>query len=478
MGSRNISRKVKAYLSSTIEKRLSDRHKLSAYPVEEDYSRVFLRITVNRDKRIRVKTNVYVPVSLWSEIDENVKSGEEKRVISSIKTKLEKVLEIYASTPDVISKEWLECLIVLLEEIDYTQITKALIEELFDRHNNPEKYIKQSFFDLFERYLKETNYSEVREKNMRVLIRALQRYEWFTRLSKNSNFVLDIETISKDTIYDIEDFLRNEYLLLERYPQLYEAIPANTDKRARKKPRPRGNNTICALFNKLRAFLNWCNENRITTNRPFLNYRGTTTEKYGTPIYITQEERNHIADFDLSAYPALEIQRDIFIFHCLIGCRVSDLRRFTNVDIIGGAVYYIARKTKENDPVTISVPIKGRAKSLLKKYQGVDKQGRIFPFISDQKYNDAIKEIFRICGVTRIVTVLNPVTSEEEKKPINEVASSNMARRTFTGNLYKRVKDQNLISSMTGHKPGSTAFARYRDIDMDIKTEMIDLLNE
>ena len=50
------------------------------------------------------------------------------------------------------------------------------------------------------------------------------------------------------------------------------------------------------------------------------------------------------------------------------------------------------------------------------KSQGVDKQGRIFPFISDQKYNDAIKEIFRICGVTRIVTVLNPVTSEEEKK--------------------------------------------------------------
>ena len=69
------------------------------------------------------------------------------------------------------------------------------------------------------------------------------------------------------------------------------------------------------------------------------------------------------------------------------------------------------------------------------KSQGVDKQGRIFPFISDQKYNDAIKEIFRICGVTRIVTVLNPTTGNEEKRPINEVVSSNMARRTFTGNL-------------------------------------------
>lgn len=86
--------------------------------------------------------------------------------------------------------------------------------------------------------------------------------------------------------------------------------------------------------------------------------------------------------------------------------------------------------------------------------------------------------IFRLCGITRIVTVLNSATCNEEKRSINEVVSSNMARRTFAGNLYKKVKDHNLIASMTGHKPGSTAFARYRDIDMDIKTEMVDLLYE
>lgn len=117
--------------------------------------------------------------------------------------------------------------------------------------------------------------------------------------------------------------MRNEYLLLEKYPKIFEAIPENTDKRAPKKPKPRGNNTNCALFNKLRAFFNWCNENHITENRPFLGYRGVTVEKYGTPYYITQEERNQIAEFDLSAYPALEVQRDIFIFQCLIGCLIA-----------------------------------------------------------------------------------------------------------------------------------------------------------
>lgn len=36
------------------------------------------------------------------------------------------------------------------------------------------------------------------------------------------------------------------------------------------------------------------------------------------------------------------------------------------------------------------------AETLLNKYKGVDKSGKIFPFISSQKYNDAIKEIFKV----------------------------------------------------------------------------------
>lgn len=52
------------------------------------------------------------------------------------------------------------------------------------------------------------------------------------------------------------------------------------------------------------------------------------------------------------------------------------------------------------------------AETLLNKYKGVDKSGKIFPFISSQKYNDAIKEIFKVCGITRAVTVLNTLTGE------------------------------------------------------------------
>lgn len=42
--------------------------------------------------------------------------------------------------------------------------------------------------------------------------------------------------------------------------------------------------------------------------------------------------------------------------------------------------------------------------------------------------------------------------------------------------FYKQVKDPNLVGSMSGHKDGSKAFSRYRNIDDDIKKELVDLL--
>jgi hypothetical protein len=76
-----------------------------------------------------------------------------------------------------------------------------------------------------------------------------------------------------------------------------------------------------------------------------------------------------------------------------------------------------------------------------------------------------------------MVTVLDQQTREEIQKPLCEVASSHMARRSFIGNIYKKVKDPNLVGALSGHKEGSKAFARYRAIDDDMKKELINLLD-
>jgi len=53
--------------------------------------------------------------------------------------------------------------------------------------------------------------------------------------------------------------------------------------------------------------------------------------------------------------------------------------------------------------------------------------------------------MFAAAELKRLVTIINPATGEEEKRLLNEITSRHLARRTFVGNLYKQVKDPNLV---------------------------------
>ncbi|KAA6327953.1 hypothetical protein EZS27_023104 [termite gut metagenome] len=426
------------------------------------------RLTDGRGIQLFHKSNIKVETDLWDEKKESYKAkcviDAQKRAVfnNSVADRKQLLIEVY-------------------NRADKTNLNSNNFEILIDEALHPEKYqpiIDKGgiFFSLFDEFLQKRKLSDVRERNLMVLKRALQRYELFVSANEKRDFKLEIDTITGDTITDFESFLRNEHTLYDEYRDIYDRFPSiiNT-KRKTSKPQPRGTNTINTLFKKLRAFLNWCLDNEKTTNRPFKNYE-STPDLYGTPIYITIDERNQILNTDLSHRPQLAIQRDIFIFQCLIGCRVGDLYKMTSSSMISNAIEYIPRKTKDGHPVTIRVPLNDTAKELLQQYKGKDKANRIFPFISEQKYNEAIKEVFRLAGITRSVTVINPTTREEEKRPINEIASSHLARRTFVGNLYKKVKDPNLVGALSGHKEGSRAFARYRAIDEEMKVELIKML--
>lgn len=336
---------------------------------------------------------------------------------------------------------------------------------------------KQSIFDVFKEYMVNKNVSEVRKARYKVVYRSLYRYEQYLKLLKGRKFCLSLQSFSVEDAKDFEKFLREEHELYKKYPKLYADDPLNEGSQ-RKLPKPveRGDNIIVSLLRCLRAFFHYCMSKSYIVKDPFLGFDGTISERYGTPYYITIEERDIIADFEIKN-KALAAQRDIFIFQTLIGCRVSDMMRLTPDDIINGVVEYIPQKTMHDRAKVVRVPLNQRGLDILAKYKGVDSKGRILPFISTQKYNDAIKKIFEQCNITRMVTVIDPVSGKETKRPINELASSHMARRTFVGNLYKKVKDPNLVGALSGHAEGSKAFARYREIDDDIKRELIGYLD-
>ena len=354
---------------------------------------------------------------------------------------------------------------------------------------------QKSIYVLSEEYLEKKRFSYDHTKAFRVLVRDLARYEAFKKKVLQEKFAWNIDKMTRKDIEDFEDYLRNEKTLSEKYPKQFESIleeyPAEINVvHTMVKLQDRGENTIVKLKKKFKAFMQWLYETERTTNRPFDGIK-IGVEKYGTPIYITKEERNLVAETDIPAMfeklddedkkacsklplRTLETQRDIFVFQCLVGCRVGDLTRLTSLNITQGILEYVPSKTADEDaPVKPRIPLNPCALKLVKKYEGVDKDGRLFPFISPQKYNDAIKAILLICGITRIVQVRNSTTGENEMKRICDVASSHMARRTFVGAAYKAVRDPNIVGKMSGHVEGSRAFNRYRQIDDDILKETI-----
>lgn len=355
----------------------------------------------------------------------------------------------------------------------------------------PEKKLEiSSFFSTYDDYLKGLKVSVVRKRHVVGVRWVMHRYEMYMNIVSSYSFELSIDTITGDTIRDFEDFLVLEHELFTDFPKLYVK---NSNRSKTRKPVKRGPNRIVNIMKAFRSFMIHCINGGLTANDPFKSKIKITTvkgkevktvitgyeigsEKYGDPIYISIIERNSLYKFNFSKHPELEVQRDIFIFQCQIGCRVGDLYEFTYSNIINGVLHFVPGKTEDENPATISVPLNETALVLIEKYKGKTEGGKLFPFIPKQEYNDAIKLIFNIAGLTRKVMVRDSVTEKLVSKSLDSIASSHMARRTFIGGIYDKIKDPSLIGSMTGHKEGSKAFNRYRHIDDKIKRDTLKLM--
>lgn len=447
----------------------------------------------------RAKTNVFVKPDYWNDVTQSVEipkwrslTKEKKQLITELQQKSDKLNKMIsfvqysfqALDKSNVADDWLKSII--------KEFNKPTVADEVQQPQQP----KKSFFDYFELFLESKKYPKGTVKAFRVLERALGRYQGFKREHDKKRFTLEIDKLTKDIINDFFHYFKFEYQYQEKYPDLYKRLLRDnpveiTAKHKTAKITERGHNHVVNLMRKFRTFTIWLNKEGYTSIRPFDKDHGVEIpdEEYGTPIVLTIEERNKIADFDLSVKPHLERQRDVFIFQCLIGCRVGDLLKMNpdNIAVEEGIQYihYIPRKTRKGKPVTATVPLNKRAVAILNKYRNMDltpyktktNPRPLLPFISSVKYNESLKEIFKLCGIDRMVTVIDPVSGDQVQKPLYEVASSHKARSCFVGNIYNEVQDPKLISSMSGHAMGSKAFERYRDIPIETQKKLVDLIN-
>lgn len=114
--------------------------------------------------------------ALWDDKREQYKSksvirtDERVRLNTAITERKNLLLSIYDSNPGISSEE---------------------LEKLVDKQIHPEKYQvqKEGFFVIIESYLQKKKLSEVRDKNFRVLVRALQRYELFIAIYEKKSLI-------------------------------------------------------------------------------------------------------------------------------------------------------------------------------------------------------------------------------------------------------------------------------------------------
>ncbi len=415
---------------------------------------VLLRFSGGRGKVFRLKSGIRVPSSRW-----NVGAGDVMLPRMAV-PELPELLDAKRRLDEICNR-----LISEYAEADKSAVTSGWLQARL-RDDGKRSDGGHDINAAFAAYVSSCGLSERRLKNVRVLGRQLRRFALFL------GHPVELPSMTADDLYNFEDFLRNEHIYSgqQRYSYIYKEVPETREVEMRSR------NTITNSMKMLRAFLSWCRKHGYTEADPFRGYE-LKPEVYGTPWYLTIEEREQLGRFDLSSRPALAVQRDIFVFQCLVGCRVSDLLELKKSSVIGGAVEYIPRKTAGERPDVVRVPLSRSAAEIVARY--ADAPGdALLPFISPQKYNDAIKEAFTLAGLTRVVTVLDPLTGRETRRPMNEIASSHLARRTFVGNLYRQVKDPALVGALSGHKEGSRAFARYRTIDEGMKEELVALLEK
>lgn len=422
----------------------------------------------------QAKTNLWVsPAMMKTEkyITEKKKEATRLVIVSSRNKTPEAV-----NADDVRNK--LQQIIAFIEDRYSTMrgraIPKGWLAEVIDdfyRQEVSKSSTGATFFQLYDEYLAATDVahaSHSRQMCYEVQRKSLVRFQNFKRLTQPT-FNLTIEGFTLMVLREYEDFLRNEHIYIHTFPAILKGAPLTLNLR------PKSQNAISNRFKYIRSIYNWA----IKTGRLQINpMQGFTVaqEIYGTPFYLTIDERKKLEEFDFSHDPRLGLHRDLFVFHCCVGCRVSDLFSFTRDNIVGTQLHYIARKTKEGRPITIQVPLNSTAQRILDKYKDCGGY-KIFPESAYMSYNKDIKRMLKEAGINRHVVVIDQLTRESVSRPIYEVASTHMARRTFIGNVYKKFKDQNMVSALTGHKPGSAAFVRYREIDDEMKQEMVDAID-
>jgi site-specific recombinase XerD len=203
-------------------------------------------------------------------------------------------------------------------------------------------------------------------------------------------------------------------------------------------------NTLSRNIGLFKTFMNWAIAKKFTYNDEFKKFKNIKRFKTDE-IALTKEQVDEIYEFDLKGAEKLERVRDLFVFGCSTGMRYSNYSKVKKNDIIDGFINVIDEKDKSK---SLSIPINRYSMEILKKYDYK------LPKISNQKFNDYLKELFQEMEYNHIVKKTMRYGNEiiETESAFSERISSHTARRSFITIMKNEGVPDKVIMSYTGHK--------------------------
>jgi integrase len=259
-----------------------------------------------------------------------------------------------------------------------------------------------------------------------------------TKLNVNKHLIERFQKHSK-TEYFIKDIDANFKLRFEDY--------CKKEKYAK--------NTIARTIKFIKTICYHARNNGITTHFQ-LESIAADIEKV-EKIFLTPDELDKIQNKKLNS-ESLTNARDWLIISCETGQRVSDFLRFNKQQIRHGGKAPMLEFKQVKTGKLMSIPLTKKVMSILEKRNGE------FPRqISDQRYNDYIKDVCKIAEINEKTKGSRQKTDKKTKITRKEsgvfekweLVTSHIGRRSFASNNYGRIPTS-ILTYMTGHAKEST----------------------
>lgn len=307
-------------------------------------------------------------------------------------------------------------------------VTKDRLKEILDRHFGKGTGRTDTLHEFFEAYIAECDTRmNGRRGGQTVTYKTKREYartfEYLQQFEKHIGRRLDFPDLDK--------------ALLQQFVAYLQSLNLAT-------------NTIAHKIISLKALLHEAVERELTDNTRWQGFRHVTEDTEA--VALDEAELEKIRTCDLSHNPHLAEIRDLFLLECWTGLRFSDIIRLRPEHIQGDLI--VIQQQKTNNYVTI--PIHPVFREIWNRYGGIPLT------ISNQKFNDHIKEVCQLAGIND--SVLKSITRGGKKTTTKyekwELVSSHTGRRSFATNLYKSGFPSISIMHITGHKT-EAAFLKY-----------------